>query len=430
MTHLRDYLIRWSMIAVHSVILVSLWCMLETRGLILGLPFGLLLAVLSALLLLDVLLTRSSASKAVYAIINVAAAAGSAFWLQSLLTLSSANLTARAVFSSVVILLATDTALMAPRVPKRGEIVLFFDISVIFEAFYIALSGGEILACSGTFMVWGLLACIMTLTSLASLRLRAAQKGESALRPVLTLAALIALAGLLFLLSLLALSELESVSSSLVGFLKRAVHAIGAFILKILTAIYDWFNSLFRQELVYEFDANMYSSEIESNVYREYSSGRWILIAALVLIFTALAVLIIRLRGKKWKRNRQQDDTSDDGKLTSSKTGLGRFLGRIGGKIGFMLRYMKGRNSAGGLFIWTERKLKVSGIRRRCDQSAHSFLRSNAEKVACTDDMRILADALEKQFYAGEKTDLPEGFAQRFRKNLKLSKPDPQARAQ
>ncbi|MBQ6672021.1 MAG: hypothetical protein IJM73_02215, partial [Spirochaetales bacterium] len=169
MTHLRDYLIRWSMIAVHSVILVSLWCMLETRGLILGLPFGLLLAVLSALLLLDVLLTRSSASKAVYAIINVAAAAGSAFWLQSLLTLSSANLTARAVFSSVVILLATDTALMAPRVPKRGEIVLFFDISVFFEAFYIALSGGEILACSRTFMVWGLLACIMTLTSLASL---------------------------------------------------------------------------------------------------------------------------------------------------------------------------------------------------------------------------------------------------------------------
>ena len=429
MTRLRDYLIRWSMIAVHSVILVSLWCMLETRGLIQGIPFGLLLAILSVLLLADVLLVHSSASKAVYAVVNIVAAAGSAFWLQSLVSLSSSNLTARAVFASVVILLATDTAIMAPRVPRRGEIVLVFDISVIFEAFYIALSGGEILACSRTFMVWGLLACIMTLTSLAALRLRAAQKGESALRPVLTLAALIALAGILFLLSLLALNELESVSSSLVSFLKRAVNAVGAFILKVLTAIYNWFNSLFRQELVYDFDANLYTQSVESNVYREYGSGRWILILAIAAIFAALVILIIRLRGKKWKRKKESDGAADDGKLSSSRTGLGRFLGRIGGRIGFFFRYLHGRNSAPGLFIWTEKKLKMSGIRRRCDESAHSFLRANCAAVTCTDDMNVLADALEKQFYAGEKACLPEGFAARFRKSLRLSKQDPQARA-
>ena len=428
MTRLRDFIIRWSMVLIHAVILVSLWAMLETRGLIVSVPFGLLVGVLSVMLIADLTMVRHSASKAVYAVVNITAGAAGAFWLQNLVVLTSADITARAVFASLVIILATDAAFMAPRLPRRGEMVLFFDISVIFGAVFIAMSGSDILACRRMFTVWGLLGCIMALTSLASLRLRAAQEGESPLRPVLALLALLAFAGVLYLLSLLALGELESMSSSLVGFLKRAVSAMGAFILRILNAILDWLNSLFREDMIYDFEADIYSQSIESNVYREYGSGRWILISALVLVFGALLVMIIRLRGKKLKA---KDDGSSvsDGRSSTSKAGLPRLLQKLSGKIGFMLRYLRNRNSAPGLFIWTERRLRKSGIRRRPDKTPPSFLRTDAAcRVANPDEMALLADALEMQFYAGQEAVLPEGFATGFRKNFRISRQDPRDR--
>ncbi|MBO4410276.1 MAG: hypothetical protein J5775_05945, partial [Spirochaetales bacterium] len=406
------------------------WAMLETRGLVTSIPFGLLVGVLSVMLIADLLMARACASKAVYAVFNIVAGAAGAFWLQSLVGLASADITAKAVFASLVIILATDVAFMAPRLPKRGEMVLFFDISLIFGGLFIALSGSDILACRRLFTIWGLLGCIMALTALASLRLRAPQEGESPLRPVLSLLALLAFAGVLYLLSLLALGELESMSSTLVGFLKRAVSAIGAFILKVLNAILDWLNSLFREDMIYDFEADIYSQTIESNVYREYGSGRWILVSALVLVFGALVVMIIRLRGKRMKA-KDDDSAVSDGKSSASRAGLPRLFRTLSGRFGFMLRYLKNRNSAPALFIWTERRLRKSGIRRRPDETPPSFLRTSAAaKAGNPGELAILADALEMQFYAGEEAVLPEGFASGFRKNFRISKQDPQARAQ
>ena len=56
--------------------------------------------------------------------------AGSVFPLSSEVVLTALMLKTVFGFADID---GPDTALMAPRVPKRGEIVLFFDISVFFQ---------------------------------------------------------------------------------------------------------------------------------------------------------------------------------------------------------------------------------------------------------------------------------------------------------
>ena len=89
MDRTTETLSKWSLLPEHSIILLSLWSMLEPRGHVVSIPFSLVLALLSVLLLIDLILLSKEVRLLVFAVTNVAFAAVSVFLVQRLLVLSS-----------------------------------------------------------------------------------------------------------------------------------------------------------------------------------------------------------------------------------------------------------------------------------------------------------------------------------------------------
>ncbi len=422
MQRLRDYILRFSTVLTHLVMVLSLWCMLEPRGLVVQVPLAPLVALLGLMLLADSLLVKKSAPMVLFVLLNAIVAIGCGLWLQSLLVLSKRALEARILFVALDLVLFADVALTAIRCPARAEMLVYFDLSLIFEALFIALAGSMTLANASQFELWGLLACILTLTSVASLRIQTSDARSTA-----GMALLLAVAGLLFYLANLALGELESMSASFVRVLAKALEAFKAFFLRIITAFFNWLSALFDRELVYEFDPNVLDQRVGSAVYRDYGSGLWVLAVLGIAVVAALVFLLVRLRGRHLKPKARVRST-DGGSRASIHS---RRRPRIIGRLLFLFRYLRGRDTAAGLFIWLERRSRRSGFRRGASESPQAFVRRLSEGVGETpfrDSMVLFADTLERQFYSNREQSLPQGYARDFRSGFSRSVPQSRAR--
>ena len=385
-----ETLSKWSLLPEHSIILLSLWSMLEPRGHVVSIPFSLVLALLSVLLLIDLILLSKEVRLPVFAVTNVAFAAVSVFLIQRLLVLSSYSAVTHIIFSAMVVMLFTDAAIISLRDVSRTELISTFDISIVFEGFLIAISGSDFLENPSQFIIWGFVSCLMLLLTLTVLRVRRSRAAGYAV--------LLSVIVVLGVLAFFSMKDFEAVSSSLIRILAKIVNAIGAFLRRIIEAIYEWIISLFGESYVNDFDVNAYSQRIDTDVVREYKDVSWLVPVILAAVIVVVLVLIIRYRNKRLGRRRKKSRSSKE-KRTRIRSGrISRFYRRLFAPFLFWLRYLKNRNTPAGRFIRFERKMRRKGIRRPKYETPHSFLRRLAPSYP-EENLNVLADELECIFF-------------------------------
>ena len=390
MDRTTETLSKWSLLPEHSIILLSLWSMLEPRGHVVSIPFSLVLALLSVLLLIDLILLSKEVRLLVFAVTNVAFAAVSVFLVQRLLVLSSYSAVTHIIFSAMVVMLFTDAAIISLRDVSRTELISTFDISIVFEGFLIAISGSDFLENPSQFIIWGFVSCLMLLLTLTVLRVRRSRAAGYAV--------LLSVIVVLGVLAFFSMKDFEAVSSSLIRILAKIVNAIGAFLRGIIEAIYEWIISLFGESYVNDFDVNAYSQRIDTDVVREYKDVSWLVPVILAAVVVVVLVLIIRYRNKRLGRRRKKSRSSKE-KRTRIRSGrISRFYRRLFAPLLFWLRYLKNRNTPAGRFIRFERKMRRKGIRRPKYETPHSFLRRLAPSYP-EENLNVLADELECIFF-------------------------------
>ena len=390
MDRTTETLSKWSLLPEHSIILLSLWSMLEPRGHVVSIPFSLVLALLSVLLLIDLILLSKEVRLPVFAVTNVAFAAVCVFLIQRLLVLSSYSAVTHIIFSAMVVMLFTDAAIISLRDVSRTELISTFDISIVFEGFLIAISGSDFLENPSQFIIWGFVSCLMLLLTLTVLRVRRSRAAGYAV--------LLSVIVVLGVLAFFSMKDFEAVSSSLIRILAKIVNAIGAFLRGIIEAIYEWIISLFGESYVNDFDVNAYSQRIDTDVVREYKDVSWLVPVILAAVVVVVLVLIIRYRNKRLGRRRKKSRSSKE-KRTRIRSGrISRFYRRLFAPLLFWLHYLKNRNTPAGRFIRIERKMRRKGIRRPKYETPHSFLRRLAPSYP-EENLNVLADELECIFF-------------------------------
>ena len=389
---------RLCLLPCHTVLLLSIWCMLEPRGHVTVLPLLPLILSLSALLVVDLLLLDKEVKLPVFVAVNTVAAAACTFFLQRALVLSAGSVATHLIFSAMVLILFTDSAITAIRNPKRTELLATFDLSIVLEAVLIALSGTELMKEHSQFIVWGFVSCISVLAVLTVMRVRRSG-GEDRKKPVAGYAVLLGVLLALCLTAYLSLRDLESVSASLVNLITRALTAIGAFLRRIIDAFYEWLLSLFGESYVYDFDPNAYSQRVGSEIFREYRDMRWLIPVVFSVLIAVAVMIIIRHRKKRLGNKRRRDSSDRDIRTTTRTRRFARLRRTLADRISFWIRYLKNRNSPAGRFIRLERKLRRHGIRRKKSETPHAFLRRLSPSFP-EEHFEVLADELELIFYS------------------------------
>ena len=384
---------RWSILCSHEVILLSIWCMLQTRNLVLSVPLLPVSIAMTLLLLADTIMIGKKVLLPVFAVFNAITAAGATFLIQRSLVLSGRSVVTHIIFSAMLLVLFVDTAITSNRSPKRSEVLFMFDLSIILEGTLMALSGTDMFKNPAQFIIWGFVSSLSLLVALTLQRLRP----RKSIAGITVLAAIIAVLGLLAFLSL---RDMEAVSSSLVAFLSGLFGKITSFLGRIAEAFFRWLSSLFGVSYVYDFDASVYSQRVGSEIFREYKDVSWLIPVVIAILVVVGISILIRYR----KRRMGKAKVAENGETrTRIRTGrLSGFRRKLFGPLLFYFRYLRNRNSAAGRFIRFERRMRRIGIRRPAYETPHAFLRRLSPSYP-KENLPSLADELERQFYSGTK---------------------------
>ena len=386
---------RWSILCSHEVILLSIWCMLQTRGLVLSVPLLPVSIAMTLLLLADTILIGKKVLLPVFAVFNVVYTSIATFLIQRSLVLSAGSVAAQLIFSAMLIILFVDVAITSNRSPKRSEVLFMFDLSIIMEATLMALSGTDMFSNPAQFIIWGFVSSLSLLASLTLQRLRPQKDSQrKSIAGISVLASIIAVLGLLAFLSL---KDMEVVSSSLISFLSMLFGKISSFLGRIAEAFFRWLSSLFGVSYVYDFDASVYSQRVGSEIFREYRDVSWIIPLVIALLVIVGITILVKYR----KRRMGKAKAAEKGEIrTRIRTGrLSRLRNRLFGPLLFYFRYLKNRNTAAGRFIRFERRMRRTGIRRPAYETPQAFLRRLSPSHP-QENLLPLANELEIQFYA------------------------------
>ena len=389
---------RWSILCSHEVILLSIWCMLQTRNLVLSVPLLPVSIAMTILLLADTIMIGKKVLLPVFAVFNAITAAGATFLIQRSLVLSGRSVVTHIIFSAMLLVLFVDTAITSNRSPKRSEVLFMFDLSIILEGTLMALSGTDMFKNPAQFIIWGFVSSLSLLVALTLQRLRPQKDSQGkSIAGITVLGAIIAVLGLLAFLSL---RDMEAVSSSLVTFLSGLFGKITSFLGRIAEAFFRWLSSLFGVSYVYDFDASVYSQRVGSEIYREYKDVSWLIPVVIAILVVVGISILIRYR----KRRMGKAKAAENGETrTRIRTGrLSGFRRKLFGPLLFYFRYLRNRNSAAGRFIRFERRMRRIGIRRPAYETPHAFLRRLSPSHP-KENLPSLADELERQFYSGTK---------------------------
>lgn len=386
---------RWSILCSHEVILLSIWCMLQSRGLVLSVPLLPVSIAMTLLLLADTILIGKKVLLPVFAVFNVVYTSIATFLIQRSLVLSAGSVAAQLIFSAMLIILFVDVAITSNRSPKRSEVLFMFDLSIIMEATLMALSGTDMFSNPAQFIIWGFVSSLSLLASLTLQRLRPQKDSQrKSIAGISVLASIIAVLGLLAFLSL---KDMEAVSSSLISFLSMLFGKISSFLGRIAEAFFRWLSSLFGVSYVYDFDASVYSQRVGSEIFREYRDVSWIIPLVIALLVIVGITILVKYR----KRRMGKAKAAEKGEIrTRIRTGrLSRLRNRLFCTLLFYFRYLKNRNTAAGRFIRFERRMRRTGIRRPAYETPQAFLRRLSPSHP-QENLLPLANELEIQFYA------------------------------
>ena len=174
---------------------------------------------------------------------------------------------------------------------------------------------------------------------------------------------------------------------------KAIVQAIGAFIFRLFSLLPEPEGNIDMEG----FEAPTLPGGAMEGVTESSPLVLYLLIGAFVI---ALLVVLVKLWRKVRVRNRTRVVAATRA-VVVKKNPLWevflKFFRKIAGRVRFEMTYLRKRNTAAGLLVWLERKM-----RRGKGETSGAYLMRVAKKIPdCAEELRALAKCLDKLYYGG-----------------------------
>lgn len=435
-----------------------------------GLPIAYLpwLAALSAALLINTLLRRHAAPVNAVICANVVMALAVGMLSLQLVTFPADAFISRILFFILTALPALHSAMLVTEEPLQRQTVLYLDALVVTTAISLLLVNLGTLDEADPLIPLGELSCLGILLSLIVSRLERPQTSASTGRRLTGVLMMAVLFLLLLFLAVLAASHFQGISSGIVGaavWLGQQLLGVLHFLGRNLGRFFTWLLSLFP---VKDEEWILPEPETQAELLEEAAveSNDTMALILLILLGILVAALILfalhRLHGKRWQ---DAKGAALPPRKTARQSHLRQKLlllwQRLLAFLHFQLNYLRHRESPAGILVWTERKLRTSGLPRQKSESPSAYLRrlaalspayepsvtaasprpdicsmpptvsrpvplnhdrltpSGHANAISAPDFFTLANLLEQQFYRRTPGSLPPGFSRQYKKSLR-----------
>lgn len=418
MDKVREFFARWVIALSDTVIVLSAFSVfMVNRSYDFGAIWA-LVACFSVILALDMFMVRREAGLTLYMILNGVLSISVGVCMNFLLALQEPSAGMRIMFGVLVFMPCVHAAVNATQQVQRKSLVNYFDIAVILEILFIASLGTSV-SIPPQLVVLGLVSLAGLQVVLVSMRLRTGNEG-SRFKRILGAAVMAVFVLLVCLLSYSASGALGTASQALVDGLAWVMTNLYRILMAVLLAFFNWLSNLFPEPTGYELpdleetvNFNVRDSDIPEGSPVLFFVLFGILVAGVIIYF------ISRTRGKRLKGTSSMVRGGKRRRRRRLATGIGSFFSRILSSIRFAFAYITHRDSASGLFVWTELFYRRRGVLRRRSSTPAEFLRTVAASAAPAEarpGMLELASVLDLGYYNGTAMMLPSGFAVSYRK--------------
>lgn len=196
---------------------------------------------------------------------------------------------------------------------------------------------------------------------------------------------------------------------------KLAADGIGAFFL--------WFFSLF-PEVEGDLGGDAFEGpSLPSGNMEGLTESNGIMLYILIGLFiVGLLVVLVRVwRKVQLQGTRQIRPTAKRIvlKRRSLKDVVLQFFRKLARRVGFELHYLRSRNTAAGLLVWLQRKMRRKRMGRQRGETVSGFLCRVSERLPhCAEELQALSQCLDRRFF-GDGDDLPAETVRQMRKNLR-----------
>lgn len=158
------------------------------------------------------------------------------------------------------------------------------------------------------------------------------------------------------------------------------------------------------------------SIQEDAELGQQLAQGNFIFFVVIALILIGIFVLFLIARKLKTSGGitvEKKKKVTVTATKTSLLEALKKFFKQLSEKITFALNLTKNKNTSAGVYIYINRYAALSSQKRNADETPRIFLNRLAESYIADEendaqnvanDLNILANDLEKQFYSEEKT--------------------------
>ena len=309
---------------------------------------------------------------------------------------------------------------------KPESLMSIFELCAIALLFFAAIiNSGAISAQLVVHLAVGLLCILLSLMRLRTLHTRIDSHEEHSPVELLVPVILLVTAGCCILFCLIISGSAFELLSRFTTALLSALSALGQGVERFLY----WLLSLL-PEVENDLEGGGFSAPaLPSETMEDMPQSSGIVLYLLIAAFAVAGLMIVI---KIWRKVHLQAPLRrkvSTAETVVKKSGIGeilrRFINRLLSRLRFELQYLRSRNTAAGLLVWLERQMKRKRMGRKRDETPAAFLaRVSIRLPDCTDDLQLLSDTLNRQYFGGGD-HLPPQTIRELRRRLKqeLSKP-------
>ncbi len=420
MNRIQDFFIRLMIVLADIFFSAFVFCLFESRTIILRWDFLPWIIFVFAIFLLDYIVAQKNIHTNVYFAINVIAIIAFSLYGQRYFEIEEVRaLSTRILYAVALSVPVVHGSVVAYKPLDRHKMLLYFDALVLLEIIFVGLGSSTVFPLSQQFRMLGMVAVAGFLSALMIHRMLNEEEGSR--KKLIGQTIMLSFVAFLSVIALLASNVFEKASESAINAGKAVVIFIFNIFVWFINLILKWLSSLINTVIVAEVpEIKIKEFGLDKTIY----DGKWVIPIFLVILGLCLLGVYIRLRGKRIKGQRNKKGKGRNIRESHFIRGVSKFFFKITGNIRFVISYIISYNKVSGLMVWTELHYRKRLISKERGESFSDYLERLAVKVKTEEAkamMREFSTYVDKHYYSEEKQILPEGFSSEYRKAIRHS---------
>lgn len=417
MNKVQDFYIRLMTVLADIFLSAFVFCLFESRVMILSWNFIPWICYVFAIFLIDYIISHRDIHTNIYFAFNTIAIIILGIWAQRYFQIDDPRaLSTRILYGVAISVPIVHGAVVAYKNIDRHKMLLYFDSLVLLEIIFVGLGDGTVFPLSGTFRSLGMV-CVAGY--LSALMLNRLADDKMSRKKIIGQSAMVAFVAFLSGLAFIASTAFETASQGLINGGKAVVIFIFNLFVKLINLVLKWLSSLINTVIVAEVpEIKIKEFGIDKSIY----DGKWVIPIFLVILAACLIAVYFRLRGRRIKGDKRKKSRTKFIRESHLVRGVSKLFRKLAGNMVFVFSYIRDYNKVSGLMTWTEIHYKKKLFFREKGEGPSEFLVRIANKVSDENAEKLLlslSEYVEIHYYSNDRKALPDGFSKEYRKAVR-----------